>query len=50
MEPCFEASRVTEMEAFITEMAANPEKRKLMSDNSYRASKEYTKENAYKYV
>ena len=27
-----------------------PEKRKQMSDNSYQASKEYTKENAYKYV
>lgn len=47
---CFEASQVEEMEAFITEMSLRPDKRKQMSDNSYQASKEYTKENAYKYV
>ena len=47
---CFEASQVAEMEVFITEMASDSAKRKQMSDNSYRASKEYTKENAYKYV
>ena len=47
---CFEASQVEEMEAFITEIASNPVKRKQMSDNSYQTSKEYTKENAYKYV
>ena len=47
---CFEAFQVQEIETFITEMAADPEKRKLMSANSYEASKEYTKENAYKYV
>ena len=47
---CFEATQVAEMEAFITKLASHPELRKQMSDNSYRASKEYTKENAYKYV
>lgn len=47
---CFEATQVADMEAFITKLASHPELRKQMSDNSYQASKEYTKDNAYKYV
>lgn len=47
---CFEASHVDDMVKFITKMIENLEVRKDMSYNSYKASKEYTKENAYKYI
>lgn len=47
---CFEAGQVDDIVDYITEMSARPELRQQLSDNSYRASKEYTKNNAYKYL
>lgn len=46
----FEACQVDNMVDFIIELASHPELRQRMSDNSYKASREYTKDNAYRYL
>lgn len=47
---CFRAEQVSEMAEFINELAENKEMRKALSENSLKASADFTYHNAEKYV
>lgn len=47
---CFSSKDVSGIVEFIQEMATDPELQKTMSENSLKASKDFTKANAYKFV
>lgn len=47
---CFRAGEVEQIVSFIEKMADDKEMQKTMSENSLRASKDYTRANAYKFM